>query len=96
MNRYADILILGERRYEVPLCTQTGLYTDPKMQTVDPGVYEFGEVDEDHLLYDNQLLLIPYSGGDQVRGCYAYLLVLDTEKGCGCSLAGATQRSCSG
>src|SRR5690606_36492612 len=60
-----------------------GLYTDPrKPQTVDPGVYEFGEVDEDSpvILTTNFSLTYYTVEGDLKSGdVTAYLLVLDTE-----------------
>jgi acetyl-CoA decarbonylase/synthase complex subunit gamma len=50
MNKYADILIVhGTNIWElIPMLTlRQSLYTDPrKPQAVDPGLYEFGEVDE--------------------------------------------------
>lgn len=86
MNRYADILILGgtEIWELMPILTlRQGLYTDPrKPQTVDPGVYEFGEVDEDSpvILTTNFSLTYYTVEGDLKSGdVTAYLLVLDTE-----------------
>lgn len=86
MNRYADILILGGTDiWELmPILTlRQGLYTDPrKPQTVDPGIYEFGDVDENSpvILTTNFSLTYYTVEGDLKAGdVTAYLLVLDTE-----------------
>lgn len=86
MNRYADILILaGTEIWEImPVLTlRQGLYTDPrKPQAVDPGVYEFGDVDENSpvILTTNFSLTYYTVEGDLKSGdVTAYLLVLDTE-----------------
>ena len=86
MNRYADILILaGTEIWEImPVLTlRQGLYTDPrKPQAVDPGVYEFGDVDENSpvILTTNFSLTYYTVEGDIKSGdVTAYLLVLDTE-----------------
>lgn len=85
MNKYADILILkGTEIWElIPVLTlRQSLYTDPrKPQAVDPGVYEFNEVDENSpvLLTTNFALTYYTVEGDLKSGnAICYLLVLDT------------------
>lgn len=85
MNKYADVLILkGTEIWElIPMLTlRQSLYTDPrKPQAVDPGVYEFGEVDENSpvLLTTNFALTYYTVEGDLKSGnATCYLLVLDT------------------
>jgi acetyl-CoA decarbonylase/synthase, CODH/ACS complex subunit gamma len=85
MNKYADALILkGTEIWElIPILTlRQSLYTDPrKPQAVDPGVYEFGDVDEDSpvLLTTNFSLTYYTVEGDLKSGnANTYLLVLDT------------------
>jgi len=86
MNRYADIMILsGTEIWELmPIFTlRQALYTDPrKPQSVDPGIYEFGDVDENSpvLLTTNFSLTYYTVEGDIKSGnSTCYLLVLDTE-----------------
>lgn len=86
MNKYADILIVhGTDIWElIPILTlRQSLYTDPrKPQAVDPGVYEFGELDENApvLLTTNFALTYYTVEGDLKSGkANCYLLVLDTE-----------------
>lgn len=86
MNKYADLLIVhGTDIWElIPILTlRQSLYTDPrKPQAVDPGVYEFGELDENApvLLTTNFALTYYTVEGDLKSGkANCYLLVLDTE-----------------
>lgn len=85
MNKYADLLIFhGTNIWEIlPVLTlRQGIYTDPrKPQAVDPGLYEFGEVDKDSpvLLTTNFALTFYTVEGDIKGKANAYLLVLDTE-----------------
>jgi acetyl-CoA decarbonylase/synthase complex subunit gamma len=86
MNKYADILIVhGTNIWElIPMLTlRQSIYTDPrKPQAVDPGLYEFGEVDENSpvLLTTNFALTYYTVEGDLKSGkANCYLLVLDTE-----------------
>ena len=85
MNKYADVLILkGSEIWElIPILTlRQSLYTDPrKPQAVDPGIYEFGDVDENSavLLTTNFSLTYYTVEGDLKSGdANCYLLVLDT------------------
>lgn len=85
MNKYADVLILkGNEIWEIiPILTlRQSLYTDPrKPQAVDPGIYEFGDVDENSavLLTTNFSLTYYTVEGDLKSGdANCYLLVLDT------------------
>lgn len=86
MNKYADILIVhGSNIWElIPILTlRQSLYTDPrKPQAVDPGLYDFGELDENSpvLLTTNFALTYYTVEGDLKSGkANCYLLVLDTE-----------------
>jgi len=86
MNSYADILIMhGTEIWElIPVLTlRQGLYTDPrKPQAVDPGLYTFGELDENTpvLLTTNFSLTFYTVEGDLKSGdANCYLLVLDTD-----------------
>jgi len=86
MNKYADMIILnGSEIWElIPVLTlRQGLYTDPrKPQAVDPGLYEFGEVDENSpvLLTTNFSLTYYTVEGDLKSGkANCYVLVLETE-----------------
>jgi len=86
MNKYADLLIVhGTDIWElIPILTlRQSLYTDPrKPQAVDPGIYEFGELDENApvLLTTNFALTYYTVEGDLKSGkANCYLLVLDTE-----------------
>jgi acetyl-CoA decarbonylase/synthase complex subunit gamma len=86
LNKYADMIILnGAEIWElIPVLTlRQGLYTDPtKPQAVDPGLYEFGEVDENSpvLLTTNFALTYYTVEGDLKSGkANCYLLVLETE-----------------
>lgn len=85
MNSYADILIIhGTEIWElIPVLTlRQSLYTDPrKPQAVEPGLYEFGELDENSpvLLTTNFALTFYTVEGDLKSGnSNCYLLVLDT------------------
>lgn len=85
MNKYADVLIIkGTDIWElIPVLTlRQSLYTDPrKPQAVNPGIYEFGDVDENSpvLLTTNFSLTYYTVEGDLKSGnANAYLLVLDT------------------
>ncbi len=85
INKYADILILkGTEIWElIPILTlRQSVYTDPrKPQAVDPGIYEFGEIDEDSpvMLTTNFALTYYTVEGDLKSGdATCYLLVLDT------------------
>lgn len=86
MNKYADVMVIhGTNIWElIPILTlRQSLYTDPrKPQAVDPGVYEFGDLDENSpvLLTTNFALTYYTVEGDLKSGkATAYLLVLDTE-----------------
>ncbi len=86
MNKYADMLIVhGTNIWElIPMLTlRQSLYTDPrKPQAVDPGLYEFGELDENSpvILTTNFALTYYTVEGDLKSGkANCYLLVLDTE-----------------
>jgi len=86
LNKYADLLILnGTDIWEIiPILTlRQGLFTDPrKPQTVDAGLYEFGELDDASpvLLTTNFALTYYTVEGDLKSGkANTYLLVLDTE-----------------
>ncbi len=85
MNSYADILIIhGTEIWElIPVLTlRQSLYTDPrKPQAVEPGLYEFGELDESSpvMLTTNFALTYYTVEGDLKSGnANCYLLVLDT------------------
>lgn len=85
INRYADILILrGTEVWELlPVLTlRQSIYTDPrKPQAVDPGLYEFGKVDENSpvIITTNFSLTYYTVEGDLKSGkANCYLLVLDT------------------
>ncbi|MBM4241509.1 MAG: acetyl-CoA decarbonylase/synthase complex subunit gamma [Euryarchaeota archaeon] len=85
MNKYADILIMhGADIWElIPVLTlRQSLYTDPrKPQAVDPGIYEFGDVNENSpvLMTTNFALTYYTVEGDLKSGnVNCYLLVLDT------------------
>ncbi len=85
MNKYADMLIFhGTNIWElIPVLTlRQGIYTDPrKPQAVDPGLYEFGELDKDApVLMTTNFALTFYTVEGDIKGkTNAYLLVLDTE-----------------
>ena len=85
MNKYADVLIFhGTNIWElIPVLTlRQGIYTDPrKPQAVDPGLYEFGEVDQNSpVLMTTNFALTFYTVEGDIKGkTNAYLLVLDTE-----------------
>ncbi len=86
MNKYADMLIIhGTNIWElIPILTlRQSVFTDPrKPQAVDPGVYEFGELEDDSpvLLTTNFALTYYTVEGDLKSGkSNCYLLVLDTE-----------------
>jgi acetyl-CoA decarbonylase/synthase, CODH/ACS complex subunit gamma len=86
IDKYADILIIhGTNIWElIPILTlRQSVYTDPrKPQAVDPGIYEFGEVNEDSpvLMTTNFALTYYTVEGDLKSGkVNCYLLVLDTE-----------------
>ncbi len=86
MNKYADAMIIhGTEIWElIPVLTlRQSIYTDPrKPQAVDPGLYEFGEVNEDSpvALTTNFALTYYTVEGDLKSGkANGYLLVLDTE-----------------
>ena len=85
MNKYADVLIFhGTNIWElIPVLTlRQGIYTDPrKPQAVDPGLYEFGELDKDSpVLMTTNFALTFYTVEGDIKGkANAYLLVLDTE-----------------
>lgn len=85
INKYADVLIIkGTEIWElIPILTlRQSVYTDPrKPQAVDPGIYEFGDVDEYSpvLLTTNFALTYYTVEGDLKSGsANCYLLVLDT------------------
>jgi acetyl-CoA decarbonylase/synthase, CODH/ACS complex subunit gamma len=86
MNKYADILIIhGINIWElIPILTlRQSLYTDPrKPQAVDPGVYEFGDLDENSpVVMTTNFALTYYTVEGDLKSANAncYLLVLDTE-----------------
>jgi acetyl-CoA decarbonylase/synthase, CODH/ACS complex subunit gamma len=86
MDKYADVMIIhGTEIWElIPVLTlRQSVYTDPrKPQAVDPGLYEFGEVNEDSpvALTTNFALTYYTVEGDLKSGkSNSYLLVLDTE-----------------
>ena len=86
MDKYADMMIIhGTEIWElIPVLTlRQSVYTDPrKPQAVDPGLYEFGEVNEDSpvALTTNFALTYYTVEGDLKSGkANGYLLVLDTE-----------------
>ena len=86
MDKYADVMIIhGTEIWElIPVLTlRQSVYTDPrKPQAVDPGLYEFGEVNEDSpvALTTNFALTYYTVEGDLKSGkANGYLLVLDTE-----------------
>ena len=99
MNKYADMLIIhGTNIWElIPVLTlRQSIFTDPrKPQMVDPGLYEFGEVDENSpvLMTTNFSLTYYTVEGDLKSGkASCYLLVLDTEgRAVDVSLAGGQQ-----
>lgn len=86
IDKYADMMIIhGTEIWElIPILTlRQSVYTDPrKPQAVDPGLYEFGEVNEDSpvALTTNFALTYYTVEGDLKAGkANGYLLVLDTE-----------------
>ncbi|MCZ3366451.1 MULTISPECIES: acetyl-CoA decarbonylase/synthase complex subunit gamma [Methanobacterium] len=86
MDKYADMMIIhGTEIWElIPVLTlRQSVYTDPrKPQAVDPGLYEFGEINEDSpvALTTNFALTYYTVEGDLKAGkANGYLLVLDTE-----------------
>lgn len=86
MDKYADMMIIhGTEIWElIPVLTlRQSVYTDPrKPQAVDPGLYEFGQVNEDSpvALTTNFALTYYTVEGDLKSGkANGYLLVLDTE-----------------
>ena len=86
MDKYADMMIIhGTEIWElIPVLTlRQSVYTDPrKPQAVDPGLYEFGEVNQDSpvALTTNFALTYYTVEGDLKSGkANGYLLVLDTE-----------------
>ena len=99
MNKYADMLIIhGTNIWElIPVLTlRQSIFTDPrKPQMVDPGLYEFGEIDENSpvLMTTNFSLTYYTVEGDLKSGkASCYLLVLDTEgRAVDVSLAGGQQ-----
>ena len=99
MNKYADMLIIhGTNIWElIPVLTlRQSLFTDPrKPQMVDPGIYEFGELDENSpvMMTTNFALTYYTVEGDLKSGkANCYLLVLDTEgRAVDVSLAGGQQ-----
>ena len=99
MNKYADMLIIhGTNIWElIPVLTlRQSIFTDPrKPQMVDPGIYEFGELDENSpvLMTTNFALTYYTVEGDLKSGkANCYLLVLDTEgRAVDVSLAGGQQ-----
>ncbi|KZX15488.1 corrinoid/iron-sulfur protein large subunit [Methanobrevibacter cuticularis] len=85
LNKYADALIFkGTDIWElIPILTlRQSVYTDPrKPQSVDPGIYEFGELTEESpvMLTTNFALTYYTVEGDLKSGdTTCYLLVLDT------------------
>jgi acetyl-CoA decarbonylase/synthase complex subunit gamma len=85
LNKYADLLIIhGTNIWElIPILTlRQSVFTDPrKPQAVDPGIYEFGELDENSpvLMTTNFALTYYTVEGDLKSGkASCYLLVLDT------------------
>ncbi len=99
MNKYADMLIIhGTNIWElIPVLTlRQSIFTDPrKPQMVDPGLYEFGEIDENSpvVMTTNFALTYYTVEGDLKSGkANCYLLVLDTEgRAVDVSLAGGQQ-----
>ncbi len=86
IDKYADMMIIhGTEIWElIPILTlRQSVYTDPrKPQAVDPGLYEFGEVNEESpvALTTNFALTYYTVEGDLKAGkANGYLLVLDTE-----------------
>jgi acetyl-CoA decarbonylase/synthase complex subunit gamma len=86
MNKYADILIIhGTNIWElIPILTlRQSVFTDPrKPQAVDPGLYEFGDLDENSpVLMTTNFALTYYTVEGDIKSGKAscYLLVLDTE-----------------
>jgi acetyl-CoA decarbonylase/synthase complex subunit gamma len=86
MNKYADMLIIhGTNIWElIPILTlRQSLFTDPrKPQAVDPGLYEFGDIDENSpVLMTTNFALTYYTVEGDIKSGKAscYLLVLDTE-----------------
>ena len=86
MNKYADMLIVhGTNIWELihMLTLRQSLYTDPrKPQAVDPGLYEFGELDENSpVILTTNFALTYYTVEGDLKSDKAncYLLVLDTE-----------------
>lgn len=96
INKYADILIIhGTNIWElIPILTlRQSVYTDPrKPQAVDPGLYEFGEVNKNSpvVMTTNFSLTYYTVEGDLKSGkANCYLLVLDTQgKAVDVSIAG--------
>ena len=85
INKYADILIIkGTEIWElIPILTlRQSVYTDPRWpQSVDAGIYEFGELNKDSpvILTTNFALTFYTVEGDLKSGnANCYLLVLDT------------------
>ncbi|MCL2687760.1 MAG: acetyl-CoA decarbonylase/synthase complex subunit gamma [Methanobrevibacter sp.] len=85
INKYADILILKKTdMWElIPILTlRQGIYTDPrKPQAVDPGIYEFGDLDENSAVIVTTNFSLTYytvEGDLKSANCNCYLLVLDT------------------
>jgi acetyl-CoA decarbonylase/synthase complex subunit gamma len=86
INKYADALIIkGTEIWElIPILTlRQGLYTDPrKPQAVDPGYYEFGNVNENSpVILTTNFALTYYTVEGDLKSAKStcYLLVLDTE-----------------
>jgi acetyl-CoA decarbonylase/synthase complex subunit gamma len=86
MNKYADMLIIhGTNIWElIPILTlRQSVFTDPrKPQAVDPGLYEFGDLDENSpVLMTTNFALTYYTVEGDIKSGKAscYLLVLDTE-----------------
>jgi len=85
INKYADALIIkGTEIWElIPILTlRQSVYTDPrKPQAVDPGVYEFGSVDDNSpVILTTNFALTYYTVEGYLKSANAncYLLVLDT------------------
>jgi acetyl-CoA decarbonylase/synthase complex subunit gamma len=86
MNKYADMLIIhGTNIWElIPILTlRQSVFTDPrKPQAVDPGLYEFGDLNENSpVLMTTNFALTYYTVEGDIKSGKAscYLLVLDTE-----------------
>jgi acetyl-CoA decarbonylase/synthase complex subunit gamma len=86
MNKYADMLIIhGTNIWElIPILTlRQSVFTDPrKPQAVDPGLYEFGDLDQNSpVLMTTNFALTYYTVEGDIKSGKAscYLLVLDTE-----------------